>query len=71
LYAGLRSVEASAAVIATLLEPVTATVAAALFLDEDIGVRGLVGTLAILGAVLALAHKDPHWERRREAVAQV
>jgi len=59
LYAGLRSVEASAAVIATLLEPVTAAMAAALLLNEDIGVRGLVGTVAILGAVAALGRNDP------------
>ncbi|MFY1636030.1 DMT family transporter [Solwaraspora sp. WMMB335] len=54
LYAGLRTVPGSAAVIAALLEPVTATVVAALFLDERIGIPGLAGTLLILGAVLAL-----------------
>lgn len=58
LYAGLRSVDGSAAVIATLLEPVTAAIAAALFLGEKIGVLGLAGLLLILGAVLGLARKD-------------
>jgi DME family drug/metabolite transporter len=58
LYTGLRTVEGSAAVVAALLEPVTAAVAAAFFLGEKIGVLGLVGMLLILGAVLELALKD-------------
>jgi DME family drug/metabolite transporter len=54
LYAGLRTVEGSAAVVATLLEPVTAAIAAALFLGEGIGAVGVVGMLLILSAVLRL-----------------
>ena len=37
LYAGLRTVEGSAAVVATLLEPVTAAVLAAVVLGERLG----------------------------------
>ncbi len=58
LYSGLRTVEGSAAVVATLLEPATAAIAAALFLGEAIGVVGLVGMLLILSAVLRLTLDD-------------
>ena len=55
LYAGLRSVSGSAAAIATLLEPVTAAVAAAVVLGERLGVLGVVGTLLLLAAVAGLS----------------
>lgn len=51
LYAGLRTVEGSAAVVATLLEPVTAAVLAAVLLGERLGVIGVVGAALILLAV--------------------
>lgn len=54
LYAGLRTTTGSAAVIATLLEPVTAAVVAALVLGERLGVAGIVGTALILAAVAGL-----------------
>lgn len=54
LYAGLRTVTGGAAVIATLLEPVTAAFLAVLVLHERIGVLGLVGTALILTAVAGL-----------------
>ena len=54
LYAGLRTVSGSAAGIATLLEPVTAAVAAAIVLGERLGVLGVVGTLLLLAAVAGL-----------------
>lgn len=54
LYAGLRTTPGSSAVVATLLEPVTAAVVAALFLDERIGAVGVAGALLILGAVAGL-----------------
>lgn len=57
LYAGLRTTPGSAAVIATLLEPVTAAVVAALVLDERIGVLGAIGTALILLAVAGLGRK--------------
>jgi drug/metabolite transporter, DME family len=57
LYAGLRTTPGSAAVIATLLEPVTAAVVAAVVLDERIGVLGAIGTALILLAVAGLGRK--------------
>ncbi|MFC5729267.1 DMT family transporter [Nocardioides vastitatis] len=51
LYAGLRTTSSTAAVVASLLEPVTAAVAAAVLLDERIGVLGVVGIVLILAAV--------------------
>ena len=56
-YAGLRTVPGSAAVIATLLEPVTAAVVAAVWLDERLGAAGVVGTLLILLAVAGLGRR--------------
>ena len=57
-YVGLRTTTGSSAVIATLLEPVTATVVAALFLDERLGALGVVGTLLILAAVAGLGREE-------------
>jgi DME family drug/metabolite transporter len=57
-YAGLRTVPGSAAVIATLLEPVTAAIVAALWLDERLGVAGIVGTALILLAVAGLGRRE-------------
>jgi DME family drug/metabolite transporter len=54
LYAGLRTVEGSAALVATLLEPVTAAVLAVLVLGERLGAVGVLGALLILGAVAGL-----------------
>jgi DME family drug/metabolite transporter len=59
LYAGLRTTTGSSAVIATLLEPVTAAVAAALVLDERLGALGVAGTLLILAAVAGLGGEEP------------
>ncbi|MBE1876002.1 DMT family transporter [Myceligenerans pegani] len=50
-YAGLRTTRSGAAVIATLLEPVTAAVAAAVVLGERLGPAGVVGSVLILAAV--------------------
>jgi DME family drug/metabolite transporter len=57
-YVGLRITTGSSAVIATLLEPVTAATAAALFLDERLGVLGVIGTLLILVAVAGLGQEE-------------
>lgn len=57
-YVGLRTTTGSSAVIATLLEPVTAAVVAALFLDERLGALSVVGTLLILAAVAGLGRED-------------
>ena len=58
LYAGLRTTTGSAAVIATLLEPVTAAALATLLLDERLGAAGIVGTALILLAVAGLGRTD-------------
>jgi DME family drug/metabolite transporter len=58
LYAGLRTTSGSAAVVASLLEPVTAAVVAALVLDERLGAAGVLGTLLILAAVAGLGRKE-------------
>lgn len=60
LYAGLRTTKASTATIASLLEPVTAAVAAAIVLDERIGPLGIAGTALILAAVAGLSLTVPH-----------
>ncbi|HEY1132996.1 MAG TPA: DMT family transporter [Nocardioides sp.] len=68
LYAGLRTTTSGAATIATLLEPVTAAVLAALLLDERLGVLGVVGGVLILLAVAARSDGEggapPHPSRR-------
>ncbi len=58
LYAGLRTTTGSSAVVATLLEPVTAALVAAVLLDERLGVLGVVGTLMILAAVAGLGREE-------------
>jgi len=55
LYMGLRSTTPSTATIASLLEPVTAAIAAAIVLDERIGPLGIAGTALILAAVAGLS----------------
>jgi DME family drug/metabolite transporter len=54
LYAGLRTTTGSVAVVATLLEPVTAAVVAALVLGERLGPGAVAGIVLILGGVLGL-----------------
>jgi DME family drug/metabolite transporter len=58
LYAGLRTVTGSAALVATLLEPVTAAVVAAIVLGERLGVVGIIGAALILVAVAGLEEED-------------
>jgi DME family drug/metabolite transporter len=58
LYAGLRTVTGSAALVATLLEPVTAAVLAAVVLGERLGVLGIVGAALILAAVAGLEEEE-------------
>jgi DME family drug/metabolite transporter len=53
-YAGLRTTRSGAAVVATLLEPVTAAIAAAVVLGERLGPTGIVGSVLILAAVAGL-----------------
>ena len=54
LYSGLRVVAPSTAVTASLVEPVTAAVVAAVVLSEAIDAAAVVGILLVLGAVAGL-----------------
>ncbi len=54
LYSGLRVVAPSTAVTASLVEPVTAAVVAAVVLDEELGPAAVVGIVLVLGAVAGL-----------------
>ena len=56
-YSGLRTAPGSSAVIATLLEPLTAAVLAAVVLDERLGVAGVLGGVLILAAVAGLGRR--------------
>jgi DME family drug/metabolite transporter len=51
---GMRTTSATVASIATLVEPLTATILAWLLLDERIGPLGLVGATLLLGAMISL-----------------
>jgi DME family drug/metabolite transporter len=57
LYAGLRSTPSGAAVVATLMEPVTAVLIAVLLLGETLTVAGGVGCLLILAAIGSLGRR--------------
>jgi DME family drug/metabolite transporter len=57
-YAGLRTTPQSSAVIATLLEPVTAAIAAAAVLGERLGPGAVAGAVMILGSVVLLWLRD-------------
>jgi len=54
LYSALRVTTASTAVTATLVEPVTATIAAAVVLHEPLGVVGATGIVLVLAGVAGL-----------------
>jgi drug/metabolite transporter, DME family len=54
LYSGLRVVAPSTAVTASLVEPVTAAVVAAVVLGESLGAAAVVGIVLVLGAVVGL-----------------
>lgn len=54
LYAGLRTTSGSAATVATLVEPLSAALLAALVLGERMGGPALLGGALILAAVVAL-----------------
>ncbi len=60
-FTGLRSTPSGAAVIATLLEPVTAVLIAVVFLDERLAPAGIVGCLLIIAAIASLGRQpdDP------------
>jgi drug/metabolite transporter, DME family len=54
MFAGLRSTSSAAAVVATLIEPVTAVLIAVVFLGERLTAAGLLGCLLILAAIASL-----------------
>ncbi|MFI7615562.1 DMT family transporter [Nonomuraea terrae] len=58
LYAGLRTTPSGAAVVATLLEPVTAVVIAIVFLGERLTPAGLAGALLIMAAIATLGRRS-------------
>jgi drug/metabolite transporter (DMT)-like permease len=45
-------------VVATLCEPVTAAVAAAVFLDERLGVWGIIGIALVVAAIAGTAREQ-------------
>lgn len=57
LYAGLRSTTSGSAVVATLLEPVTAVLIAVLLLHERPTAAVVAGTLLILAAIASLGRR--------------
>jgi len=57
LYAGLRSTASGTAVVATLLEPVTAVLIAVVFLGETLSAAGVLGCLLILAAIGSLGRR--------------
>jgi DME family drug/metabolite transporter len=60
MFAGLRSTSSAAAVVATLLEPVTAVLIAAVFLGEHLTPAGFLGCLLIVGAIAGLGRFEEH-----------
>jgi DME family drug/metabolite transporter len=58
LYTGLRSTPSGTAVIATLIEPVTAVLIAVLLLGERLSPAGLIGSLLIVVAIAGLGRTE-------------
>ena len=58
LFAGLRTTPSGAAVVATLLEPVTAVLIAVIFLDERLTAAGIAGALLIGVAIGSLGRRQ-------------
>lgn len=58
MFAGLRTTPSGTAVVATLLEPVTAVLLAALLLHERLTVTGVIGILLIVTAIGGLGRRD-------------
>jgi DME family drug/metabolite transporter len=60
LYAGLRTTSGSAATVATLVEPLSAALIAALLLGERLAWPALLGGALILAAVVGLRPREEH-----------
>lgn len=58
LFTGLRSTPSGTAVVATLLEPVTAVLIAVLLLDEQLTAAGLLGCVLIFAAIAGLGRRS-------------
>ena len=58
LFTGLRSTPSGAAVVATLIEPVTAVLIAVVFLNEQLTPAGFLGSLLILTAIASLGRQS-------------
>lgn len=58
MFAGLRSTSSGAAVVATLIEPVTAVLIAAVFLGERLSAAGVLGCLLIVAAIAGLGRVE-------------
>jgi drug/metabolite transporter (DMT)-like permease len=58
LYTGLRSTPSGTAIIATLVEPVTAVLIAVLLLGERLSPAGLAGSLLIVVAISGLGRTE-------------
>jgi DME family drug/metabolite transporter len=54
LFAGLRTTSSGTAVVASLLEPVTAVAIAVVFLGEHLTAGGVLGALLIVSAIASL-----------------
>jgi DME family drug/metabolite transporter len=54
LYTGLRTTPSGTAVVATLVEPVTAVLIAVLLLNEHLPPAGLIGACLIVAAIAGL-----------------
>lgn len=81
LYSGLRVVAPSTAVTASLVEPITAAVVAAVVLGESLGPVAVLGILLVLGAVAGLGRPaaaagptlpdaSQRWSSRRSSSAE-
>jgi drug/metabolite transporter, DME family len=57
-FTGLRSTSSGVAMVATLIEPVTAVLIAVAFLDERLTPAGLLGCLLILAAIASLGRQS-------------
>jgi drug/metabolite transporter, DME family len=62
MFAGLRTTPSGAAMVATLLEPVTAVLIAAAFLGEHLSDAGVLGCLFIVAAIASLGRFEDQAE---------
>jgi drug/metabolite transporter, DME family len=62
MFAGLRTTPSGAAMVATLLEPVTAVLIAAAFLGEHLSDAGVLGCLFIVAAIASLGRFEDRAE---------